>query len=184
MADNVKGVTQCRCVRADIRVELGDLASESECYRSLGVAFMQLEDTAQAIPAFDRCLDIQRKLDNQSGEVDALISLGLANFKAGQNESAVRLLEDALDMFQDLAADDASSHSAKALCLDHLGAVYSKIGKPDKAVTFYTMSLRVKKDIGDMTGEARCLVRIGLEFLLLDQVLPSLISRPHWLSRC
>ncbi len=27
-----------------------------------------------------------------------------------------------------------------------------------RAVTYYTMSLRVKKDIGDMTGEARCLV--------------------------
>jgi tetratricopeptide (TPR) repeat protein len=102
--------------------------------------------------------------------VDALISLGLAHFKAGNQQSAVKFLEDALDMFQYLSGDDASAHSAKALCLDHLGAVYSSIGKPDKAVTFYTMSLRVKKDIGDMTGEARCLVRIGLEFLLLDQL--------------
>jgi len=42
--------------------------------------------------------------------------------------------------------------------LDHLGAVYSKIGKPDKAVTFYTMSLRVKKDIGECgdRGEVMC----------------------------
>eukprot|EP00961_Rhodomonas_salina_P124373 1676399-Rhodomonas_salina.6 len=37
---------------------------------------------------------------------------------------------------------------------DHLGNVYGRIGRSDKAVTYYTMSLRVKKDIGDMTGSA------------------------------
>lgn len=50
------------------------------------------------------------------------------------------------------------------------GGVYSRLARAEKAVMFYTMSLRVKKDIGDMTGEARCLVRIGLEFLTLNEL--------------
>jgi Tfp pilus assembly protein PilF len=41
---------------------------------------------------------IWRRLDNQSAEVDALISLGLAHMKAGNRQNAVRYLEDALDM--------------------------------------------------------------------------------------
>ena len=109
----------------------------------------------RAITAFQRCVEIQRQLANDSGEVDALISLGLAHSKAGNNLTAIRFLEDALDHFQLLPPEDASAHSGKAVCLDHLGHVYSKLGKAEKAVTYYTMSLRVKKDIGDMTGEAR-----------------------------
>ena len=53
------------------------------------------------------------RLDNQSAEVDALISLGLAHMKAGNRQNAVRYLEDALDMFLQLSGDDASAHSAK-----------------------------------------------------------------------
>jgi len=34
---------------------------------------------------------------------------------AGNHQNAVKWLEDALDMFQHLSADDASAHSAKAL---------------------------------------------------------------------
>ena len=91
---------------------------------------------------------MQRQLANDSGEVDALISLGLAHSKAGNSLTAVRFLEDALDHFQLLPPDDASAHSGKAICLDHLGSVYSKLSRAEKAVMYYTMSLRVKKDIG------------------------------------
>jgi hypothetical protein len=43
-------------------------------------------------------MPVSGRLDNQSAEVDALISLGLAHMKAGNRQNAVRYLQDALDM--------------------------------------------------------------------------------------
>ena len=56
------------------------------------------------------------------------------------------------------------------MCLDHLGNVYSKMGRAIKAVEYYHKSLVVKRDINDVNGEARCRVRIGLEHLSLGDL--------------
>jgi len=115
-------------------------------------------------------LEIQRVLGNDNGIVDALISLGLAYFKAGDNQTSVQHLEDALTMFDQLPPEDAAASSGKAVCLDHLGNVYSKMGRALKAVEYYQKSLVVKREINDMNGEARCRVRIGLEHLSLGDL--------------
>jgi hypothetical protein len=74
---------------------------------------MRIEDTERAIASFQRSLEIQRQIANDPGEVDALMSLGLAHSKAGNNLTAVKFLEDALDHFQLLPPEDASAHSGK-----------------------------------------------------------------------
>jgi len=153
-----------------MREKLGDLEAMCECVKSIGTAYIRMDNTKSAIQAFKRCLEIQRKLSNDTGEVDALISLGLAHFKAGNNSESVNHLEEALRLFNNLPPDDAGASSGRAVCLDHLGNVYSKMGRSEKAVTYYTMSLRIKREVRDKTGEARCLVRVGLEFLSLGEM--------------
>lgn len=154
-----------------LRVELGDLGGESDCHKSLGTAFIRLHNTTKAIASFERCLQIQSQLSNNKGVVDALISLGLAHFKAGHNlQASVERLEQALYLFKQLPPEDAAASSGRAVCLDHLGNVYSKMGKAEMAVAHYSKSLLAKRDIKDTTGEARCLVRIGLEYLSLSRL--------------
>ena len=94
------------------------------CYKSLGTAYIRMDDTNHAVDSFEKCLEIQRQLGNDNGVVDALISLGLAYFKAGDNQTSVQHLEDALTMFDQLPPEDAAASSGKAVCLDHLGNVY------------------------------------------------------------
>ena len=153
-----------------VRIALGDRAAQSECYKSLGTAYIRMEDTGKAVQSFEHCLQLQKQIGNDNGIVDALISLGLAYFKAGDNQASVKHLEDALMWFEFLPEEDAASSTGKAVCLDHLGNVYSKMGRPSKAVEHYKKSLVVKREINDMTGEARCRVRIGLEYLSLSNL--------------
>ena len=97
------------------------------CYKSLGTAYIRMDDTTHAVDSFEKCLEIQRQLGNDNGVVDALISLGLAYFKAGDNQTSVQHLEDALTMFDQLPPEDAAANSGKAVCLDHLGNVYRSL---------------------------------------------------------
>lgn len=171
IGDIKQSLTHCQdSLEIRISGDPPDVAAESECYKCIGTSYMVIDSSERAAGAFQRCLDIQRQLGNTPGEIDALISLGLAHSQADNLQIAITHLEEALDLFQHIPPEDASAHSGKAVCLDHLGNVYALVGQSDKSVTYYTMSLRVKKDIGDMTGEARCLVRIGLEFLSLNEL--------------
>lgn len=129
------------------------------------------------------------QLGDDSIAVDALVSLGLAHFRAGallirvlccallwlrqhlqrflvsgQNSEAVRVLEKSLAAFE-----GRGDHMGSSVCLDHLANIYHRLGNASMSVSFLERALTVKRLRHDDKGSASTLLRLGEERLALGQ---------------
>ena len=65
------------------RQQQGDLKGETECHKCMGASLVRLGDPVGAVASFRRCLELATQLGDDGIAVDALVSLGLAHFRAG-----------------------------------------------------------------------------------------------------
>ena len=65
------------------RQQQGDVKGETECHKCMGASLVRLGDAVGAVGSFRRCLELATQLGDDSIAVDALVSLGLAHFRAG-----------------------------------------------------------------------------------------------------
>ena len=66
------------------RQQQGDLKGETECHKCMGASLVRLGDPVGAVASFRRCLELATQLGDDGIAVDALVSLGLAHFRAGE----------------------------------------------------------------------------------------------------
>ncbi|MDH7486435.1 MAG: tetratricopeptide repeat protein [Anaerolineae bacterium] len=106
----------------------------------LGLMYLLLGDTRQAIPALQQAVALQPDADNHT-------ALGNAYYEAGEYEKALAEYQAAL------AADPG--HVAS---LARLGDTYNKLGRTDEAIAAYRRALTLEDD-----ADVRCFLAMLLE---------------------
>jgi len=140
-----------------ITQELKDLSGEAE---TLGVLISALQPQAkfdEALPLFDRVLEISRRLDDQEKIADALKNMGILYSRKGDYSRALDLYNESLEL-----ATASENLSLQAACLSNIGNVNYFKGDLDSALRFYGKAMAINDRLGDKAGTARQGLNMGL----------------------
>lgn len=119
-------------------------------YNNMSMLLSRMERDAQAISCLEKALAIVSEIEGtELDRATTLTNLGLIYFKQKQNEQAKEVLTQALQLFEQAGAENASHYSA---ALAGMGEAYYHDGEFDKALAIYEKSLaHIRKHYGDNT---------------------------------
>ena len=80
----------------------GDRPGEANCYRNLGELYFLMSENEKAESEFERALPLYREVGSKLGEANCQCDLGLCEIRAGQIESGVKSLEEAIRYFESI----------------------------------------------------------------------------------
>lgn len=92
----------------------------------------------------------------QVGQAATLNNTGRVYRSLGQYDSALKLHQQALAIYQELG-----DRPGEATTLNNLGQVYANFKQADQALQFYQQALALYKQVGDRTGEGVALSNLG-----------------------
>ncbi|HEX5718777.1 MAG TPA: tetratricopeptide repeat protein, partial [Thermoanaerobaculia bacterium] len=141
---------------------IGATGREADVLLSLGSAFSDLGEYAQARGAYGRALDLFRAAGRSRESLPALSGLGRAYRILGQPEEALRCYREALDLSRKLGA---RRHEVELL--GNLGRVYASQGKVEEALAFYDQALAGWRELGVAREQATSLNLLGRLYLQL-----------------
>ena len=144
---------------------IGATGREADVLLSLGSAFSDLGEYAQARGAYGRALDLFRAAGRSRESLPALSGLGRAHRILGQPEEALRCYREALALSRKLGA---RRHEVELL--GNLGRVYNFQGKVEEALDFYDQALAGWRELGVARGQAESLNQLGRLYLQLGEV--------------
>ncbi|MEU8821851.1 BTAD domain-containing putative transcriptional regulator [Actinoplanes sp. NPDC048796] len=102
------------------------------------------------------CLAAAERAGDRAGVAEMLRSLAGARFYVGDSESALSLLDRALEVFTELG-----NVSREALTLRNLGEVSFAVGDYDRSVACHHRALAMAESLGDRTAQADVLCRLA-----------------------
>src|SRR5262249_47171770 len=97
-------------------------------------------------------------------EVQALLATAGQAYQRSHWQEALPLYEQALDRSSTL-----KDRTGEAQTLNNIGAVYSRIGQPQRALEHLEKALPIQKEVGDRQGEAGTLNNIGAVYYVIGQ---------------
>ncbi|NET86896.1 MAG: CHAT domain-containing protein [Kamptonema sp. SIO1D9] len=135
------------------------IAAESEIETAAETAINRGEsltniNPSQAVQEYEKALAIYRQLGNKSGEIQALIGLGIARDRLGDKQPAIDALQQAKNLTQ--------QPEITAKIIAKLAEIYQSLGEYQQALDLFTEALSIYEKIGDrQIDEAQILTAIG-----------------------
>jgi tetratricopeptide (TPR) repeat protein len=107
----------------------------------------------EALEAFARARDLFTEEGNQTGEIEALGSMGAIHIELEQWDEAQRFLDEALTL-----CTDSEDRSNQGKVLGNLGMMYARQGDAERAAEAYEQAIGIFRDLGDR-GNEKAVVR-------------------------
>lgn len=126
---------------------------------NIGYLFNAYGETDSALYYYDRCLEIQKEIDDKSGMSGTFINTGYIFLNQGLIEKALEYYYNSLRIEEELG-----NQSGIATALNGIGFIQYKQGDSEGALLNYGKSLEVRTALQDEYGMATCLNNIGLVY--------------------
>lgn len=136
--------------------EAGDFHAQAASHFSLGMAYLSLNQYAEAIEHQQRAFSLSRKANWQAGQVNALTNLGLVHFERGDLELAAAHHVQALSINRRLG-----SIRGEGFNLKNLGHIALVRGELSEARDHLEQALRHHDKIDDLHGRAADYTHLG-----------------------
>ncbi len=140
----------------DLAEEAGDFHAQAAAHFSLGMAYLSLNQYADAIEHQQRAFSLSRKANWQAGQVNALTNLGLVHFERGDLELAAAHHVQALSINRRLG-----SIRGEGFNLKNLGHIALVRGELAEAREHLEQALRHHDKIDDLHGRAADHTHLG-----------------------
>ncbi|HYX24913.1 MAG TPA: CHAT domain-containing tetratricopeptide repeat protein, partial [Thermoanaerobaculia bacterium] len=127
--------------------EARDLAWEAKTINATGAILERLNRTGEARSAYQRALDIARKIGDESMQASALSNLGLLASDEGEPRKAIELQLQALELAR-------KAGKPEQMILSNLGYAYKQVSENQRAIDFYKKTLETARSAGDGKLEA------------------------------
>lgn len=122
------------------------------------------DDTRSALAKFRESARIYGELGDEANVASALVGVGLALSRLGDQTGAIETYRQAIPVFEKYGLDELHGRA-----LYNLGRVYAEIDDNDKALEFHLKALRYRRMSGDKFGEAHTLNGVGLIYSTLGE---------------
>lgn len=127
---------------------------EAAASNHLGMYYVDLRDAWTAKPYLDRAASLYGKLGNKEEEITALRGLALLHKNLGEYDEALKIYQDVLKRLSPSPGD-------RAAVLTDWGNLYTRLGRPDKALHLLQQAFDIRKQKGDLRGQADTLNGFG-----------------------
>lgn len=124
------------------------LAEEAKRAYEEGMDAYRAGEYEEALEAFARARDLFAQEGNQTGEIEALGSLGAINIELEQWDKAQQFLDEALTI-----CTDTEDRSNQAKVLGNLGMMHARQGDTERAVEAYEQAIGIFRDLDDRGNE-------------------------------
>lgn len=123
-----------------------DASGEAIMLSALAITYCRLNREIDALPHFERCLEIRRRPGMAPRHLGiALMNLGAALTELDRPDEAIVHLEEALA----IGEQEPTLHNKVASILNNLGGVYARTDTPEAAVPYFRRSLDLAIRDGD-----------------------------------
>ncbi|WP_271253912.1 CHAT domain-containing protein [Pseudanabaena sp. Chao 1811] len=153
----------CVEVQAQAETETNPKA-EADRLLEQGNQLNRVSKFREALPIFERSLQIYREIKNRKGESNALNNIGNAYSSLGKYQKSIEYHQQSLAIAQEIGDRNNQGNS-----LANLGVAYYLLGQYTKAIEYHEQALAIKKQTGDRYGEGRSLGNLGNAYNLLGQ---------------
>jgi tetratricopeptide (TPR) repeat protein len=136
--------------------QIGDGHGQAQILNSMGDAFSDLGDFAEAIKCYQDALAIRREIDDPHGKAASMINLGVAYFRLQCFEAALGYHQQGLAIGR-LIGDRYYEGAA----LLGLGETHGGMRHLDNALTCFRLARAAFHEIGERSGEATVLHHLG-----------------------
>lgn len=137
----------------------------AEAYNGIGSAYYAINENEKSIQYLKISLKKCEELKELSLKQKVLDGLGRAYTNLEQYDKALNHLEKCIQVIKDI---DGSIH-VKAHALNNIGQVYYKKGVFDKAIEYFTESLKLREESNFISGQAQSLTNLGKTYLRLEK---------------
>ena len=139
----------------------GDINNKAGTFVNIGIVYGELDQYQNALRNYDEALNLFRKIGNSQGESTVRRNIGEIYYKTGLMEDALRLYEHELESVRKIK--DARG---EVLVLGNMGRIFLHSGKPTKAESYLSSSIKVFQSIREVIHSGA--ERTGLQFSLPD----------------
>jgi CHAT domain-containing protein/Tfp pilus assembly protein PilF len=120
----------------------------------LGLFYVDLRDAWHAKPDLDRAASLYGKLQDTEGEIAALRGSALLHKYLGEYDEALKIYQGVLQRL-------SPSPNDRAAVLTDWGNLYTRLGRPDKALDLLKQAFDIQKKNRDLRGQADTLNGFG-----------------------
>ncbi len=159
-----------RCVQHLLRAQstfeqLGEQSKLAEVHYRLGMAFLSCGDRDEALTEFEGCAGLSANLANQRFKGLALFGKATVYYHRGDYRTALTFADMALDR---LSMQDDRVHIANIYTLK--GSIHREMEKPEFAHWYLYTSLRVHKEMENISAAGECYFELGKLHLIRGKV--------------
>lgn len=140
----------------EIFLQLAETEYIAESYRVLGSANMGLGKMNKAKEYLDKSLRLNIENSNERGELKSLQTLGIYYGRKGDFQKLKDISQEMYD--RSVTLKDTLFQSSG---LSNLATAADKLGEPNESIKLHEKNIILKKKLGDLSGEAYCLMGIG-----------------------
>ncbi len=151
---------------------------EAKYYRSLGYAYLVIEDQKNSLDSINRSLTIWRSLDNKRGTMLSYIALGFALSNYENNQKALEAYTSAEREFpEDIDLME------KASLYNGIGRIYLDYGNWKLSLDYREKALSLFQKGGNNFGVTATLSRIAILTSLISPQNKELVMKKFWIAR-
>ncbi|MBB5838495.1 tetratricopeptide (TPR) repeat protein [Kribbella italica] len=126
-------------------------------HNALGCMYWRLGRYAEARDAYQRALEVARRIGHRSGEACSLTNIGMCNRHLGGYAVAIRFEQQSLALFE-----AEGNHSGTATALAGFGWAKLRLGLTAEALDLFRRGLSVSRELGEWSFEqAHALVNVA-----------------------
>jgi len=140
-----------------LQEQVVDPLAEASTLTEIGNLNLQQGNIAEALRHYLMALKLRQTYGQDEDIAKSLTSIGLTYRRLGMYKSALKYLEQAREIIQDMKG----SMNDAAYILQNLGHIYLDLNSPDKAIATYKEALTLKEKSGDSIGAAKILKNIA-----------------------
>jgi tetratricopeptide (TPR) repeat protein len=122
----------------------------------LGLAYLDLKRTSEALQVCGRALAIARKIGNRRGEYWVLVAMGHGLGDLGDLQRALARYREAGKIAGEIGDRGLEAHTLSALA-----NIYRDLGEPQRTIEHLQQALTIAREIGDRTLEAQTLYELA-----------------------
>jgi signal transduction histidine kinase/DNA-binding response OmpR family regulator len=135
-----------------------------QVYASLGEAYFNLNDYKQALFFYNKGLTFAGNSGDRQLINDLLLGVGKTLKAQGNNENAIELFENSLDI-----ARNINDNIGVAISLGNLGSVYRLMHKPERTLAYFKEGLQLSQKYELHNHVASFSYQIGISMMELEQ---------------
>jgi tetratricopeptide (TPR) repeat protein len=114
---------------------------------------------------------LAQALDARTTEADRLLQQGIEQSKAGQLETALQSLQQALDIYREIGKQNGEERIRRreGVTLGSMGLVLGKLGEYNQAINYCQEWLDIAKINSQKKDEAAALLCLGVNYIELEK---------------